>query len=344
VERTGVAFSSGGTPRDMVACVQTAEAAGFESCWLAESCADTMSLLGACALATSTIKLGSGIQGVFSRSPVSIALAAMTVDSLSGGRYRLGLGIGHREEHDRRNDIERERPLPFENRALRLRESAEAIRAVVAATKAGEPTDYDGEIFGVRQYRPAPTWEPHREAIPIYFAAVSEGTMQLVGQIADGVLPIFVPLDRVPELTAQIASSARAAGRDPAEIDLACWIPVVVSDDRATALEACRREVFAHLAVRFYRNHFRRLGYGEIVERNWRKVAAGDFTFDEPATSEELDALGAFAGTAEECAERVAAYRKAGVTLPILYLPVRTQVGGDALIRRQMTALGPVLR
>jgi alkanesulfonate monooxygenase SsuD/methylene tetrahydromethanopterin reductase-like flavin-dependent oxidoreductase (luciferase family) len=328
----------------MVAAVQAAEAAGFESCWLAESCADTFSLLGACAVATSTITLATGIQGVFSRSPVATAIGAMTIDALSGGRYRLGLGVGHREVHGTRDDIERQRPLAFEGGQLRLREAAEVIRTVVRAAKSGEPCDFEGEIFRLHQFRPVATWQPPRESIPMYLAALSEGpNVQFVGEFADGILSNFVPLDRVPALVERVASSARAAGRDPAEIDIACLIPVVVSEDRDYALAACRREAFVHLITRHYRNHFRRLGQGALVDRVAPKVAAGDLDFDGPAGGEDLDAIGAFAGTAEECAERVDAYRQAGITLPVLYLPVRTQVGDAALIREQIAALGGVL-
>ena len=91
--RLGVAFSRGLAPADVVACVRLAETLGYESAWMAEGHAgDQFAILGACAVATERIGLGTSISSVFVRSAPTIAMAAATVDDLSGGRFILGLG------------------------------------------------------------------------------------------------------------------------------------------------------------------------------------------------------------------------------------------------------------
>jgi alkanesulfonate monooxygenase SsuD/methylene tetrahydromethanopterin reductase-like flavin-dependent oxidoreductase (luciferase family) len=312
MERVGLAIAGGSSPNEMIDYARVAEAVGFESFWVSEGCGDSFALLGGIAGATSTIHLGTGIQGVFSRSPVTTALGAMTVDAISEGRFRLGLGVGHRETHTGRDDIEPARPLPFDRGQQRLRATAELVRAIVASGKTGAAVDVDGEVFRLADFHPLPAWEPYRESIPIYFAAVAERTKQLVGEIADGVLPIWVPPAGVADLVQLVTTGAHEADRDPAEIDLGCWIPTFVSDDRQAAVEAGRLEVNSYVRFRHYRNHFRRLGY-EPVE---------DGTLG-PLTSEDLNAVGAFTGRSDELAEWVAGYRSAGVTLPIISLSHR---------------------
>ena len=91
---------------------------------------------------------------MFTRNPTTIAIAAATVDSISEGRFRLGLGVGHREIHLMRDDVEKHRPSPFERPLLRLRETTELTRAIIKGAYRGEVVRYDGEIFHVRDYEP----------------------------------------------------------------------------------------------------------------------------------------------------------------------------------------------
>ena len=92
----GIAFSGGPSPADIVECVKLAESLGYESAWVAEAHGgDQFAILAACATQTTTIRLGTAISSVFVRSVPTIAMAAATVDDISGGRFILGLGPGH---------------------------------------------------------------------------------------------------------------------------------------------------------------------------------------------------------------------------------------------------------
>ncbi len=97
--RIGVGFGRGLDPAETVECVRLADELGYESAWMGEGHAgDQFAILAACAGSTRRIKLGTGISSVFVRTLPTIAMAAATVDQLSGGRFILGLGISHREQ------------------------------------------------------------------------------------------------------------------------------------------------------------------------------------------------------------------------------------------------------
>src|SRR5438552_10097548 len=124
--RVGVAFSGGLSPADIVECVKLAEALGYESAWVAEGHGgDQFAILGACAVETRTIRLGTSISSVFVRSATTIGMAAATVDQLSSGRFILGLGSSHRVQ------VEPEHGVPFIQPTQRLRETVDVVRALL---------------------------------------------------------------------------------------------------------------------------------------------------------------------------------------------------------------------
>src|SRR5436305_340330 len=97
MERLGIAFSGGASPAEIVECVKLAEALGYESAWVAEGHGgDQFAVLAACARETSRIGLGTAITSVFVRTAPTIAMAAATVDDVSGGRFILGIGSSHK--------------------------------------------------------------------------------------------------------------------------------------------------------------------------------------------------------------------------------------------------------
>src|SRR5207237_8512276 len=96
MRRLGIAFSGGPNPAEIVDCVKLAEALGYESAWVAEGHGgDQFAVLAACAAQTSRVLLGTSITSVFVRTAPTIAMAALTIDDLSGGRFILGVGSRH---------------------------------------------------------------------------------------------------------------------------------------------------------------------------------------------------------------------------------------------------------
>lgn len=303
---------------DLIGCVRLADRAGYETAFLIESYADQFVVLGACARETERIRLGTGVTTVFNRTPTSIAIAGATVDALSHGRFVLGLGAGHAEIVRMRDDVEPRRPLPFERPLQRLRETVESVHAVVAAAVLNEKVSYAGEIFEIRDYLP---WiAAHRGRYPVYVGAFFDRGFELAGTIADGVMPIFMPLERVEGYVAAVARGARAAGRDPAEVDVACYIPCCVSDDENAARTAMRYLVAFHMAeYANYRKHFEAQGHGALVARIGELIAAGDAAAAASLVTDEMAAGITVAGNAATCARRIDEYRARGIRLPIVY-------------------------
>ena len=318
MDRIGIGFWGGMSVNELIDSVALADQKGYESAYLIESFADAFGVLSACARETSRIILGTGVATIFTRNPTTIAIAAATVDTISEGRFRLGLGAGHPEIHRARDNPEVSRPLPFAQPQRRLRETTAVVRAIVQGAATGQLVNYSGEIFQIRDYEP---WlHAYRDSIPIYYGALSDKTLELAGEIADGILPIFVPLDVVPAVVAAVRRGAERVGRDPAEIDIGCYLPCCISDDRANAKRAMQYVTAIHLtSYVLYQRYFQRRGYGEIVASIVEHGARGDMDGAATLVSDPMIDAYAVYGSAEQCRHRIAEYRAAGVTLPIIY-------------------------
>ena len=318
MDRIGVGFWGGMSVNELIDSVVLADQKGYESAYLIESFADAFGILSACARETSRIILGTGVATIFTRNPTTIAIAAATVDTISEGRFRLGLGAGHPEIHRARDNPEPARPLPFEQPQRRLRETTEVVRAILKGAATGNLVQYTGEVFQITDYEP---WlHAYRDTIPVYFGALADKTLELAGEIADGILPIFVPLDVVPTVVAAVRRGAERAGRDPAAIDIGCYLPCCVSDDHARAKRAMQYVTAIHLtSYVLYQRYFQRRGYGEIVTRIVEHGARGDIDGAAALVSDAMIDAYAVYGSPEQCHNRIAQYRAAGVTLPIIY-------------------------
>lgn len=309
----------GGMPLvELIDVVKVADGDGYEAAFVIESYADQYAVLAACASATEQIDLGTGVTTVFSRTPTAIAVAGATVDALSRGRFVLGLGVGHREIVRMRDDLEPARPLPFTAPLQRLRETVDIVRLVVEAAVRNEPVSYRGQIFELRDYRP---WiAAYRSRFPISFGSFSERGWELAGEIADGVLPIFMPLSMIGRYTAAVHRGAERAGRDPAEIDIGCYLPCCVSDDEEEARLAMRYLLSFHMAEYVhYRRWFEEQGQGELVARIGGLIGRGDTRAAAALITDEMVDGIAIAGTPEQCRAGIARYRAAGIALPVVY-------------------------
>src|SRR5688500_14755285 len=172
--RLGVAFSGGLPPADIVECINRADDLGYESAWVAEGHGgDQFAILGACAVATRRILLGTSISSVFVRSAPTIAMAAATVDELSRGRFLLGLGSSHRVQ------VEPEHGIPFVQPTKRLRETIDLTRMLLR----DGVVSYRGDVIDVARFD---LWfPPFRPDIPIYVAALFPTMLETSGALAD---------------------------------------------------------------------------------------------------------------------------------------------------------------
>jgi len=308
MERVGVGFSGGMSPQDIVECVKVAEELGYESAWVAEGHGgDSFSVLTACALATEKIKLGTSITSVFVRTAPTIAMAAASVDYFSNGRFILGMGTSHKVQ------VEPEHGLEFTKPVQRLRECVDIVRGILKDSD----VNYHGEIYDIDHFD---LWfEPLRKEIPIYVAAVFPKMLEICGEISQGAILTWCTLDHAELAAWHVGIGARNAGRAPGDVEVASLLPCAVSDNRESARDLMRQPI-ASYAGRFprYRKLMVDAGFPDEIEKVRVAWQAGNIQESLNLVPGALiDKIG-LVGTAGEVQEKLADYRKAGITLPIV--------------------------
>ncbi|TMI84452.1 MAG: LLM class flavin-dependent oxidoreductase [Bacillati bacterium ANGP1] len=313
---TRVAFGLGGNlpVRQAVEYARYAEAQGFESCWVHEAYwnRDALSYLTAMAAGTRRLGLATGCINPYTRHPVLVASSLATLDELSGGRAVLGFGTGYPGRLDEQG-IAHDRPIAA------MREGIALIRRLWQ----GEKVTSAGRSFSLRNaalsVRPA-------HPVPVYLAGWGPAMLRIAGQLCDGyVARALESPASCRRLIGAVRAAASAAGRAPGAVDAAAYVLCAVSEDRAAARAAMRRDPFViyQFAV-IDEGVLRESGVDPQVKQSigepfWR----GDL---EAASREVSDALldeFALAGTADDVIARLGAYAEAGVQLPILQ-PVTT--------------------
>ena len=275
-------------PPDLVELAVLAEQSGYDAAFFPEAFGwDAIAVMTAVAAATSTIELGTAILTLPVRTPAATAMGAATVDSVSGGRFNLGLGMGHRRM------IETYHGLEFKPKIKRMREYVEIIRAILS----GEELAYEGEYLRSADAQFGGT--PERSEIPIYIAALHLDTMRLAGRIADGILPWFATPSWLERCLEELHASAKKAGRNPAEIDVALMIPVIVTDDSRAARETARAQIAWYNNFEFYNRMFHAAGFEEEADAMrdaWARIEADP---EQKKRWEGGDEEGADVGTAQ---------------------------------------------
>ena len=307
MERIGVAFTGGGmSPPDVVRCVQLAEDLGYESAWVAEGHGgDQFSILTACAVATSRIKLGTSISSVFVRSAPTIAMAAACVDHYSQGRFILGLGSSHKVQVEPEHGLEFSAPIP------RVRDTIDVVGRLL---RDGILVDYQGEVTNIQSFDlHFPVFRPD---VPIYLAAVFPRMLEIAGEISQGILLTWCTPEHARTAARHVAAGAGRAGVDPASVELATLLSVAAGG----AGDGGMRRVAATYAGRFprYRRLMAEAGFAdevELVRRAWR---AGNIADAERLVPQGLIDRMSLPGDPVARKERLAEYRGAGITLPII--------------------------
>src|SRR6267378_2993328 len=243
---------------EVVAFARTAEKLGYEAMFVPEAWGrDAFVTLGAVARETERIGLGTGIVNIYSRTPALIAMAAVTLDEISGGRAILGLGTSGQRVIEGWHGVPMTRPL------RRLRETTEAVRAIASGSRRG----YTGETLSVAPGFAITLARP-RDLIPIYHASLTPRGMRQCAEVADGWLPYFASPETLRADLAVIAGTLRSVGRERASFTVAPFLPVIVSDDDAAARAVIRRHLAFYIGGmgRFYRETVARHGFGDAAD------------------------------------------------------------------------------
>lgn len=209
--------------------IQYGEALGYDGMWIPDQTfhRDPFALLSAAALTTERMHLGVGITSPFTRRPVQIARAAATIDEMSGGRFKLGLGSG--------NVAHVLTPLGISSAGTirRLREAIQIMRALLR----GETVDFESPHYMLRGVKL--DFAPMRADIPIYLGTRGPETLALSGEIADGVLIESLFNEKGLSFAFEhIRKGAARASRSLNNFDAVSWQLIQVTDDVAAAVAA----------------------------------------------------------------------------------------------------------
>ncbi len=280
------------------AYVQAADEAGVETVFVTEAWGrEPFGPLAILADRTSRITLGTSIVNVFSRTPAALAQHFTTLDEISGGRAIAGLGTSGKLV------IEEFHGIPFEKPATRLRETIQIMRMLFA----GEPLRFEGQVFKFGRGFTL-RFTPFRPTIPIYLASFRPAGMRLVAELADGWLPMMIPLERLADQVAEMRSTVEAAGRDPSSVVAKSPGLVIVTPDVAAARLAQKRNLAYYVARMgvYYHTHLTAMGRGAEVDAIRRAWDEGSSTAGANAVSDDLSEAFAAIVTPDQLDDAVA--------------------------------------
>lgn len=306
-----------GADEDNLALVRRADESGaFDVFWTAEAYgADVPTVLSWVGAQTSNLDLGAGVFQIPGRTPALTAMTAASLQNLSNGRFRLGLGVSGPQVSEGWHGV------PFAKPLGRTREYVSIVRSALAR----ETVAHDGEHFVL----PLPDGQgkalrlnvvPHPTEVPIYLAAVGPKNLELAGEIADGWLAVFFSPEYAGDLIASIERGRAKSDRQDRLFEIDPTVPVAVGDD----VQACADLIRPYAALyvggmgsrtqNFYNQLARRMGYEKeaaqvqelYLAKQWRDAAAAvPFEFIDETS---------LIGPPERIRERVERYREARVT------------------------------
>jgi len=290
-----------------LARVRLAEEAGVDTAWVAEAWGrDCFSILALMARETRRMHLGTGIVNTYSRTPAALAQHFATLDEISGGRMIIGLGTsGYRV-------IEHWHGVPFQPSLTRLREYVEIIRMILA----GEPLQYAGKVFNLqRGFRLR--FQPVRASIPIFIASLTPKSVAQTARIADGWMPVMIPLPQLRREITHFRTLVQTAGRDPHSVTVRSPGSVTVTRHVDQARQASKAHIAFYITNMgdYYRQQLIRMGHEEavtVVRHAWDE---GGHTAGSAAVPDALVDSLFFTGPVEACVERLAAQAEAGIDL-----------------------------
>jgi len=291
-------------------CVDLARRAeqewGYQALWLAETGgAESFALAGAIAQATSRVEIGTAIVPVYNRTPAVLAAGAGTVAQLSGDRFILGLGTSSHAIIEQWNGV------PFEAPLAHVRETVAILRQALA----GQKTDFEGEVLGSHGFRlGALPGRPMR----IYLAGLRERMLELAGEIGEGLIINFMPVDAMPKILGAYRAGAARAGRDGSRDEVVARFQVGITNDVASARKLVRAAFGGYVATPVYNRFFEWVGFGDVAKGVREAFAAKDREGSALAMSDDFIDRVTILGSAEQCREKLAAFVAAGVTTPIL--------------------------
>src|SRR2546430_2343040 len=283
-----------------------AESLGYTDVWTAEvGAVDGFSPLAAVAMRTERVRLGTALIPAFTRPPALAAMSAAGIQALSGGRFVLGVGASSPAI------VGQWMGLPFDRPVERVEEYVHVLREMLA----GKKVSFRGRTLRVENFRLQ--MDPGTP-VPIYVGALGPRMCRMAGRVADGVqLFLFTP-DGARAALEHVAEGARAAGRDPAGLDVVMRIPAVVDEPEDLVRFMGRRLLTGYAVVPAYNASLTRQGFGADASAIAEAWVAGERDRATQRFSDQMPDAYMLIGDAAACRARIEAYREAGVITPIV--------------------------
>jgi F420-dependent oxidoreductase-like protein len=309
-----------GNDHENLALAQEADRLGYDSVWAAEAYgSDAATVLSWVAAQTNSIDIGSAVFQIPARTPAMTAMTAATLDTLSGGRFRLGLGVSGPQVSEGWHGVRFNKPL------ARTREYVEIVRMALAR----QTVRHEGEFWTL----PLPdgpgkalrlTVHPAREDIPIYLAAIGPKNLELTGEIADGWLAIFYAPEHAGELMGHIEKGRTKAEKTLDGFDVVPTVPVIIGEGSPEGLEVCAAPLRHYAALyiggmgsreqNFYNRLAVNMGYDDAAARVQDLYLARQHREAAEAVPFEFIDRTSLIGPPERIRDRLHAYAEAGVT------------------------------
>ena len=310
----GSAYYNGEDWDDLVDYTQEADKLGVDQAWSAEAWGmDAIVPLAYLAAKTEKIKLGTGILQISSRVPSMMAMTAQSLDTVSKGRFILGLGVSGPQVVEGLHGASFAKPLS------RLRECVEILRIALA----GEKIAFEGEHYLL----PRPGGEgkvirlsqPPRPELPIYLATLGPKSLQMTGEPANGWLgTCFLP-EHASVFLDDLSTGTKKAGRSLNDIDIQAGGYFEISDDVDGLINKLRPGMAFTLGAmgsaktNFYNDAYCRAGYEDVAKEVQSLWVAGNRDEAIRQVPDELITMSNFIGTQSMVEERLNAFKAAGV-------------------------------
>ncbi|UED83164.1 LLM class F420-dependent oxidoreductase [Streptomyces profundus] len=331
-----------GMDADNLAVAQEADRLGYAVCWAAEAYgSDAPSVLSWVAAQTERIDVGSGILQIPARTPAMTAMTAATLDSLSGGRFRLGIGVSGPQVSEGWYGVRFDKPL------ARTREYVEIVRKALSRERLTHQGEHWTLPLPEGQGKPIKlTVHPIRERIPVYIAAIGPKNLEQTGEIADGALLVFFSPEHAEETALKPLRAGRARnGQTLDGFDLVPTVPLAVGDDLTALADHFRPYTALYVGgmgsrkQNFYHRLAHRMGFEQAADEIQERYLGGDKAGAAAAVPHELIDATTLIGPVERIADRMRAFAEAGVTTLSLAPAGLTLEERIASLRAGVTAL-----
>lgn len=306
-DRWGITFPLQGLPltahREIL---QEAEEAGFTDAWTAEvDGGDAFVPIAAAAAWTRSLRFGTAVANVYTRTPTLLAMSASAAAEAAPGRFTLGLGTSSPAIVERWNGVPLERPL------RRMREMIAFLREVLT----GQKTTAEAETFkasGVRLTRTG------GGVPPIFVGALRQKMLRLAGELGDGVILNWLSPGDVAKVVPVAKNAAKAAGKDIDSYEVAARIFVIPTEDENVVRTLGRFIIAGYLTTPVYYPFHEWLGRGDLLRPMMEAWKAGERQDALSLVPDEVIEDILVYGDKKKIVDKVRAYVENGVTTPVM--------------------------